>query len=75
MLTMTATECVEVLRRYGVNSSIKTLIDGIESGVYPFGRIVSTGETGRRYVEIFRVDFCQWLQSKIPKAGIHDAVM
>lgn len=75
VLTMTATECVEVLRKYGVSLSTKTLVDGIASGKYPFGRIISGGNGQRRLVEIFRVDFCEWLYSKIPKAGIHDAVM
>ncbi len=73
MLMMTATECVEVLRKHGVRLTVKTLVDGLEAGAYPFGRVTSGGE--RRMVEIYRVDFCEWLHSKIPKAGIHDAVM
>lgn len=75
MLTMTATECVEVLRKHGVRITAKTLIDGIEAGAYPFGRLISPGAEERRLVEIFRVDFCEWLHSKIPKAGVHDDVM
>lgn len=60
-ITMTATEAAETLRRYGMRCSAKTIADGIEAGEYPFGRIVSVGETGRRRVEIFRVNFCRWL--------------
>ncbi len=75
MLTMTATECVDVLRKHGVRLTVKTLVDGLEAGAYPFGRVTSGGTGERRLVEIFRVDFCEWLHSKIPKAGIHDAVM
>ena len=75
MLTMTPSECVEVLRNYGMKTTTRVIIDGIESGAYPFGRIVYKGETGRRKVEIFRIHFCQWLHEMLPKEGVHDAVM
>ena len=60
-ITMTASEAAQTLRQYGMHCSAKTITDGIENGSYPFGRIVSVGESGRRRVEIFRVHFCRWL--------------
>ena len=60
-ITITVTEAAQILRSYGMHCSAKTIADGIENGSYPFGRIVSVGESGRRRVEIFRVHFCRWL--------------
>ena len=75
MLTMTPEECVAVLRQHGMKITPKVLIDSIENGAYPFGRIVHKGATGKRKVEIFRIHFCQWLHDMLPKEGVHDAVM
>lgn len=61
-ITMTATEVAQTLRQYGMHCSVNTIADGIADGRYPFGRIVSAGESGRRRVEIFRVHFYKWLQ-------------
>ena len=66
-LTMTLREVYYAMRAAGIRCNPKMIAAGIESGAYPFGRIVNTGETGRRTVEIFRVDFEAWLESKIPK--------
>lgn len=67
-LTMTVTEVYHEMRAAGIPCSPTTVSSGIASGAYPFGRVVSTGETGRRTLEIFRVDFEAWLDSKKPKA-------
>ena len=65
-LTMTVTEVYYAMREAGIRSSPKTISAGIASGAYPFGRVVSQGETGRRTLEIFKVDFDAWLKSKTP---------
>ena len=66
-LTMTVTEVYHAMREAGIRSSPTRISAGIASGAYPFGRIVSVGETGRKTLEIFRVDFYGWLDSKVPK--------
>lgn len=66
-LTMTIAEVYYAMREAGIRCSPKVISAGIASGAYPFGRVVSTGETGRRTTEIYRVDFEAWLDSKKPK--------
>ena len=66
-LTMTVREVYYAMRAVGIRCNPTMISAGIESGAYPFGRIVNTGETGRRTTEIFRVDFEAWLESKTPK--------
>ena len=68
-ITMTLHEVYEEMREAGIRTSQKVISDGIATGAYPFGRVVNTGETGRRTLQIFRVDFESWLKTKIP----HDA--
>ena len=60
--TMTLQECAEAMRAKGFRISPVRIRDGLESGAYPFGRIVSVGETGRKNTEIFRVMFEAWLR-------------
>ena len=66
-LTMTLMEVYYAMRAAGIPCSPTKVSAGIVSGAYPFGRVVSEGETGRRSFEIFRVDFDNWLKTKIPK--------
>lgn len=66
-LTMTVREVYYAMRAAGIRCNTTMISAGIASGAYPFGRVVSTGETGRRTLEIFRVDFEAWLESKMPK--------
>ena len=66
-LTMTLHEIYEEMRGAGIRCSPRTISEGIACGAYPFGRIVSVGETGRKTIEVFRVDFRNWLETKIPK--------
>lgn len=68
-LTMTVTEVYYEMRAAGIRCSPTTISAGIACGAYPFGRVVNTGETGRRTLEIFRVDFSAWLASKTPKSA------
>lgn len=66
-LTMTVTEVYYAMRDAGIPCSPTKVSAGIASGAYPFGRVVCVGETGRRTLEIFRVDFDAWLETRIPK--------
>lgn len=65
-MTMTILDVYYAMREAGIATSPTRISAGIASGAYPFGRVVSTGETGRRTIEIFRVDFEAWLKSKTP---------
>lgn len=65
-LTMTLREVYYAMREAGIPCNEKMISAGIASGAYPFGRVVQEGETGRRTLEIFRVDFDAWLETRIP---------
>lgn len=66
-LTMTLHDVYIAMRDAGIRSSPERISAGIASGAYPFGRVVNVGETGRRTLEIYRVDFYDWLETRIPK--------
>ena len=66
-LTMSLREVLYAMREAGIHCNERIISDGIASGAYPFGRVTNIGETGRRTLEIFRVDFYAWLDSKTPK--------
>lgn len=65
-LTMTVREVYYAMREAGIPCNEKMISAGIASGAYPFGRVVAVGETGRRTLEVFRVDFDAWLETRIP---------
>lgn len=65
--TMTLSDVYHAMRAVGIRNSPARISAGITSGAHPFGRVVSTGETGRKTFEIYRVDFDAWLQKVIPK--------
>lgn len=61
---MSATEAVAAMRAVGYPMSTTRLIDGIKSGLFTFGYMVSEGRGGphpRRTVRIVRVQFQSWL--------------
>lgn len=66
-LTMSVIEVMTEMRKAGIHCNARQISDGIDMGVYPFGRVSNIGVTGRRTLEIFRVDFEAWLASKSPK--------
>lgn len=66
-LTMSLMDVYHAMREAGIPCSPQRISAGIQMGAYPFGRVVSVGETGRRTLEIFRVDFEAWLASKMPE--------
>lgn len=63
--TMTLSEVVTAMRKAGFKTGETAVADAIETGRYPFGQVVGRGKTGRRKLEIFRVDFEKWLKEKI----------
>ena len=67
-LTMTLQDVYHAMREAGISCCPKSISAGISCGAYPFGRVVATGETGRKTFEIFRVDFEAWLSTKMPRA-------
>ena len=74
-LTMTLREVYYAMRAAGIPCNEKMISAGIASGAYPFGRVVQEGETGRRTLEIFRVDLMAWIESKTPKTENHLQLM
>lgn len=66
-VTMTLRDVYYEMRAAGIRCSVKVISDSIACGAYPFGRIVNVGDTGRRSVQIFRVDFEAWLKTRIPQ--------
>lgn len=59
---ITLNECVNIMRDHGFRMTASRLRDDIESGAYPFGRIISIGPNGRRQTEIYRVKLEAWLK-------------
>lgn len=66
-VTMTLRDVYYEMSAAGITCTMKVISDGIACGAYPFGRVINVGQTGRRTVQIFRVDFEAWLESKMPK--------
>lgn len=68
-VVMSATECVNKLRKNGIPYSVKDLVDEIERGELPFGKIINptSTETAKRCVRIYTVDFLEWLKSRMPE--------
>lgn len=57
---ITMMEIMADMRSCGYSISQKRLSDGMAAGVFPFGTLVSTGETGRRTFQILRRDYESW---------------
>lgn len=57
---MTMNEVMDDMRVCGFPISQKTLSDGMVAGVFPFGTLLSTGQTGRRTFMILRRDYETW---------------
>lgn len=62
---MTLKECTEAMRDVGIRCTETSIADAIELGIYQFGRVKHIGKTGRRTIEIWRVDFEKWLKERI----------
>lgn len=68
-LTMNLNDVAKLFRENGIPANAAKIADGISSGAYPFGRVVSTSENGRRTFEIWRVDVLAFLQSRKVREG------
>lgn len=62
---MTLNEVAADLRSLGIKITTKRLSDGIASGIYTFGRVLHVSETGRRTLQIFRVDYERWKEKNL----------
>lgn len=68
-LTLNVNEAVQRLRNGGIPMTAAKLADGIETGVYTFGRMVSKNpNSGRRHFEIFTSDVDAFIQAKTADA-------
>ncbi len=61
---MTIHDACKAFRAAGIPVSTKSMADGIASGRYSFGRVVSVGPNGNRKFEIFPRDLYDWLAGK-----------
>mgnify|MGYP004539569993 CR=1 FL=1 len=59
---MTLAEVLGEMRERGMSIGQGALTAGIENGAFPFGRVMSTGKTGRRQFLILRKDFETWAE-------------
>lgn len=63
---MTTKEVCDDMRQRGCKIGEPSLRLGIELGLYPFGKLVNTGGTGRRVFHILRVDYEKWAAENLP---------
>lgn len=59
---MTINEVCQDLRNIGMGMTQKTVADGIESGAFPFGKVLSV-TNGRRHILILRQDYEKWKEN------------
>ena len=57
---MTVAQVIHDMRTRGIPIGQKNLVCGIESGAFPFGRVISVGETGRRTLLITASSYYSW---------------
>lgn len=57
---LTLADVCRDMRKHGVKMTAKTLADGIEAGVFPFGKIISVSEGGIRNILILTKDYEAW---------------
>jgi hypothetical protein len=57
---MTLDDVVLDMRDRGMKMGKKTLADAIESGYFPFGKVISIGANGVRNILIMRKDYENW---------------
>lgn len=62
---MTIKEVADDMRARGMGMTYKTITDNIASGVFPFGTVLNTGETGRRTFLILRRDYEAWADKSL----------
>lgn len=70
---MTLAEVGEEFRKAGISIDNRRLADGIESGEFPFGRLINTSPGGRRTFWILRKDVLAYLNDVIGPAQFSDS--
>lgn len=70
-LRMTLEDVAQEMRRMGCPIGKIALADGMISGVFPFGKVLSIGPTGRRSFLILRADFNTWAEKNLG-GGTHE---
>lgn len=65
---MSLEEVCRDMRRHGMKLSTKSLADGIQAGVFPFGKVISTSEKGIRNIIIMRRDYLAWAKEYLEVA-------
>lgn len=58
---LTLNDVVLDMRERGLKMTKKTLADAIESGYFPFGKVISIGDNGVRNILIMRKDYEDWV--------------
>ena len=61
---MTLNEVCSDLRRRGAGMTQKTISDGIASGAFPFGKVLSV-TNGRRHILSLRKDYEAWADENL----------
>ena len=61
--TMTIAECCDRMRDLGIHIGNRALADGIESGIFPFGEVISKPDQRRRNFLIYTARFNEWAES------------
>lgn len=59
---MTVNEVLTDMRSRGFPISPKTFNEGIDSGAFPFARVLGYSDTGRRNILILRRDYEAWAE-------------
>ncbi len=57
---MTLAQVMQDMRRRGLPISQNSLSTGIQNGTFPFAKVVSVGETGRRTFFILSTNYHAW---------------
>lgn len=67
---MTTREVMEDMRRRDFSISYQTFMDGISAGIFPFVKVLGTGETGRKNLLILRRDYETWADEYLNLKGV-----
>lgn len=72
---MTIADVCRDMRSRGMGLTHKTVTDGIESGLFPFGRLLATNPSGRRTFLILRKDYEAWADENLGPVLDEDAAV
>ena len=65
--TMTLQDVRMDLRARGFRISPAMISQNIKSGLFPFGKVINVGDTGRTTILILRNDYEKWADEVAPK--------